>query len=145
MRKTLLYRLFGTGSIPDDALSQVRIEGVLLSDEGIGGSLTFRNFRAPGRYSGWRRTWFSGSLVLTRKHFLAFRYAQPVIGVAWDDEKVTKLNCSLEKKNTLCVQFDASTFEEDWSGDLEVRFSTPLARSFLEKIKRKIDSCHPPR
>ena len=140
MNKTLLYRLFKAGRIPKDAVSQIRIEGVVLSDEGIGGSITFRNFRAPGQYSSWRRSWFSGSLVLTRKHFLAFRYSKPIIGVAWDDDRIKKLNCSLENKNTLCIQFDAATFHEDWSGEMEIRFSTALAHSFLNKIKRKFGS-----
>ena len=136
MNKTLLYRLFKIGRIPKDVRSQVLIEGVVLSDEGIRGSITFRNFRAPGKYSSWRRSWFSGSLVLTRKHFLAFHYSNPIIGVAWDEPRIKKLNCSVEKKNTLCIKFDASTFNEDWSGEMEIRFSTPLARSFLNKIKR---------
>jgi len=134
MNKTILYRIFGLGKIPKDSVSQVHIEGIVLSEEGIGGSVTYRNFRAPGRYSGWQRSWFTGSLVLTRKHFLAFRYSKPVIGVAWDDERIKKLNCSLKSNNTLSIRFDASTFNDDWSGEIEVRFSTPRARSFLEKI-----------
>ncbi len=136
MKKTILYRLFKAGSIPKDARSQILIEGIVLSDEGISGSLTYRNFRAPGRYSGWRRTWFSGSLVLTRQHLLAFGFSKPVIGVAWDDEKINALDCTLLNRRTLSFRFDASTFNSDWSGDLEVRFSTPLARSFLYNIKR---------
>jgi hypothetical protein len=137
MNKTLLYRLFKAGAIPKDARSQIHKEGVVLSDEGIAGSVTFRNFRAPGRYSSWRRNWFSGSIVLTRKHFLAFSWSKPIIGVAWDDQRIKALNCSLEKKQILYIAFDASTFNEDWSGDVEIRFSTRLARSFLEAIKRK--------
>ena len=130
--------MFKAGRIPKDAVSQIRIEGVVLSDEGIGGSITCKNFRAPGRYSSWRRSWFSGSIVLTTKHFLAFGYSKPIIGVAWDDDRIKALNCSLENENTLCIRFDASTFHEDWSGEMEIRFSTPLAHSFLEKIKRKV-------
>ena len=107
-----------------------------MQDEGIAGSVTFRNFRAPGRYHRWRRTWFSGSIVLTREHFLAFQYSKPIIGVPWKDERMNALRCSLEDENTLCVGFDASTFHDDWSGDVEVRFSTPMAGVFLETIER---------
>lgn len=138
MRKTLLYRLFKTGKIPKTARSQMLKEGVILQDEGIPGSITFKKFRAPGKYHGWKRNWFSGSIVLTRKHFLAFRYSEPVIGVAWDDDKSKKLECSIENRNTLCVKFEVSTFNEDWSGRLEIRFSTPMAQSFQREIKRKI-------
>lgn len=72
--------------------------------------------------------------MLTKEHFLAFRYSNPIIGVSWDDDRIKSLNCFLENENTLCVEFDASTFCEDWSGNIEVRFSTLLAQAFLEKI-----------
>ena len=134
MSKTLLYRLFGIGKIPAHAVQQIRREGVLLQDEGIGGSVTFRNFRAPGKRYGWRRTWFSGSVVLTREHFLAFKYSQPVVGVSWNDVKLNKLNCYVDQSDRLCVEFDASTYHQGWSGNITVRFSTPLARAFLQKI-----------
>jgi len=130
----LLYRLFGIGKIPAHAVQQIRREGVLLQDEGIGGCVTFRNFRAPGKRYGWRRTWFSGSVVLTREHFLAFKYSQPIVGVSWNDVKLNKLNCYVDQGDRLCVEFDASTYHQGWSGNITVRFSTPLARAFLQKI-----------
>ncbi len=136
MSKTLLYRLFKIGSIPKGALRQIQKEGVILQDEGIGGSITLRKFRAPGRYHGWRRTWFSGSIVLTQEHFLAFQYSKPVIGVGWDDDELKQLDCALEDGHTLCVGFDASTFNDDWSGSIQVSFATPLARLFLETIEQ---------
>ena len=133
--KTLLYRLFRIGKIPKVVADQIQKEGVLLQDEGIGGSITFRNFRAPGRRHGWKRTWFTGSIVLTKDHFLAFNFSKPVIGLSWAEDALKELNCSLEKENILCVKFDASTFNEDWSGDVEVRFRTPLAKQILEVIE----------
>ncbi len=138
MSKTLLYRLFGLGKIPRNGIDQIQMEGIVLQDEGIGGSVTFKRFRAPGRYHGWRRNWFSGSVVLTREHFLAFRYSRPVIGVSWGDEKMSKLDVRLESKNTLFVGFEASTFQEEASGDIEVRLSTPLAQEILKQIERRV-------
>ena len=138
MSKTLLYRLFKIGRIPKGALEQLRKEGVVMQEEGIGGTVTLKNFRSPTRRSGWRRSWFSGSIVLTEQHFLAFQYSTPVIGVAWNHEKIKTLNCFLEEDDTLCVAFDASTFNDDWSGDVEVRFTTPMAQLLLERIQHNI-------
>ncbi len=137
MGKTLLYRLFGLGGIPREVEEQIQSEGVVLRDEGIRGSVTFRRFRAPGRYHGWRRTWFSGSIVLTRRHFLAFQYSRPIIGVPWDAEKLEQLDVRLENETTLCVAFEASVFQEDASGEVEVRLSTPLAPEALRHIERR--------
>jgi len=136
MSKTLLYRLFGLGGIPQNAVDQIQKEGLVLQDEGIGGSLTFKRFRAPGKYYAWRRSWFSGSVVLTQEHFLAFRYSQPIIGVSWCDKKFKELSVRLEDENTLCVGFEASTFQEDASGEVEVRLSTTLAPELLRQIEK---------
>ena len=111
MGKTLLYRLFGVGGLPREVEEQIEREGVVLRDDGIRGSVTFRRYRAPGRYHGWKRSGFTGSLVLTRQHFLAFKYSQPIIGVAWDDDKLAALDVRLESEETLCVSFEASVFQ----------------------------------
>ncbi len=136
MSKTLLHRLFGVGAIPRDARDRIQRQGVVLQDEGIRGSVTFRRYRAPGKYFGWRRTWFSGSLVLTRRHFLAFQYSRPIIGVPWDDDKLRELDVRLDGEETLSVAFDAATFDQNASGEIEVKFSTPLAREFLQQIEQ---------
>lgn len=136
MGKTLLYRIFGVGRLPRNVEDQIQREGVVLRDEGIRGSVTFRRFRAPGRYHGWKRSWFSGSIALTRQHFLAFKYSRPIIGVPWDHDKLEELTVRLEGENTLCVAFEASVFQEDASGEVEVRLSTPLAREALGQIER---------
>ncbi len=136
MSKTLLYRLFGLGGIPRDAEVQIQKEGVVLQDEGVAGSVTFKKYRAPGKYYGWKRSWFSGSVVLTRQHFLAFRYSQPIIGVSWDDEKIKELDVRLDNENTLRVTFDVAAFHQNAAGEIVVRFSTPLARRLLKQIEQ---------
>ncbi len=137
MSKTLLYRLFKAGKLPSKLESQIHREGIVLFDEGIGGSVTYRGFRAPGRRHGFRRSWFSGSIVLTKEHFLAFQFSRPIIGVPWNHDKIGELNCCLEGDQILRVAFDAAAFYEDWSGGIEVRFSTLMAQSFLDVIKQK--------
>ena len=139
MGKTLLHRLFGLGKIPKHVLPDLEQEGIVLADEGIGGSITFKRFRAPGRYYGWKWSWFTGALVLTSTRFAAFTFYphfNPIINVPLDDDRLGELRCSLKNETTLCVQFDPSVFHEGWSGSIECRFSTPQARSFLEHLTR---------
>jgi hypothetical protein len=54
MKKTLLHRIFGWGRIPKRYAPTLHNEGIILLDEGIGGSITFKKFRAPGRYHSWK-------------------------------------------------------------------------------------------
>ncbi|MEJ7848655.1 MAG: hypothetical protein WKF92_11275 [Pyrinomonadaceae bacterium] len=48
MSKTFLYRFFGIGGIPTNVRAEIEREGVVLFDEGIRGTVTYINFRAPG-------------------------------------------------------------------------------------------------
>lgn len=134
MGKTLLYRLFGLGKLPKRILPDLEQEGIVLLDEGISGSVTLRNFRAPGKRYSWRRSWFSGSLVLTGSRFAAFSFSKPIINVPLGDDRLNGLRRSLEGESALCVHFDPSAFHEGWSGSVECRFSTPQARLFFEQL-----------
>jgi hypothetical protein len=134
MAKTLLYRIFGVGKIPWQLSSTLKIEGIVLLDEGISGSVTYLNFRAPGKYSSWRRQWFTGSIALTQARLLGLQYANPIINVPVTDERLRSMRFSVEGGNTLLVAFDPALFHNDWSGTIECRFRTSLAQEFLERL-----------
>lgn len=123
MARTLMYRLFGAGKVPKQAMSILETEGIVYQEEGIPGSIGFRNFRSPGRRSGYRRNWFSGSIVLTKLHFLAFGGRQTMIGIPWDNEKLGALSCTIDEKSRLRIDYDAATFNDDWSGDIELFYT----------------------
>ena len=138
MSKTLLYRLFGFGGVPQAMKPILEQEGIVLLDEGIGGSITFRNFRAPGKRYSYRKNWFTGSLVVTKLRFAGFAFSRPVINVPLEGPHLDKLDCSLEKEHAILhVAFDSSDFHEEWSGAIECRFRTPKARQFLERLKAR--------
>jgi hypothetical protein len=134
MGRTLLYRLFGVGKIPAQWDATIESEGVVLSDEGIGGSVTYRDFRAPGKRFAWRKVAFTGAIALTKVRLLALQYASPVINIPLDDERFKQLQISVEGEETLLVAFDPSLFHKDWSGTMEYRFRTPHAGEFSKAL-----------
>ena len=138
MAKTLLYRLFGVGRMPAPWRSTIESEGVILIDEGIAGSVTYRDFRAPGKRSAWRKVAFSGSIALTKTRLLALQYANPAINIPLDDERFKQLRISVEGEQTLLVAFDASLFHDDWSGTMEYRFRTSQAKTLFETLRARI-------
>ena len=75
MAKTLLYRLFGVGKIPAQLSAELKLENVILLDEGISGSVTYLDFRAPGKRFGWSRQWFSAGIALTQVRLVALQYS----------------------------------------------------------------------
>lgn len=148
MRKTLAYTLFKIGRILAAQMKELQSEHIEVYDEGIHCSLTFKNFKAPGRRESWRRIWFGGAIALTGQRLVALRGTMFTSGIAladdnsrlinvpFSDDRFRLMNISLEKTDRLLIAFDAALFNADWSGQLEYRFRTPLAQNFLEGIQR---------
>ena len=139
MAKTLLYRLFGLGKIPEQSMSTLRSEGILACDEGIKGSITYRDFRAPGKYSAWQRQWFTGGLVLTQVRLVSLISLNQAIDVSLTDERIRSMRFSVEKASTLLIAFDPGLCHPGWSGTMEYRFRTTEAEAFGEKLHERID------
>jgi hypothetical protein len=135
MIRALLHRLFGV-KMPVPLAEQLKGEGVLLSAENVKGSVTYIDFRAPGRHANWRRVWYRASIALTGLRLVAMQGSQPLIDVPLTDERIRRMQFSLEKSDTLLVAFDASLFHQDWSGKIEYRFRMEQAQAFLDKLRQ---------
>lgn len=135
MAKTFLYRFFGIGKLPANLVTEFQAEGLVLMDEGIRGNVTYINFRGGGRISNWKRQWFGGVIALTEKRLVAYRLRHPIIDVALDDPRLKQMEFSIEEAETFLAAFDANLFQPDWSGRIEYRFRTPIARQLLAALK----------
>ena len=133
--KSLLYKLFGVGKIREPLLSQLKGEEIIASDEGIKSTLTYKTFRAPGRYSNWKRRWFSGAIALTKKRIVLQQYSQPVINLELTDERFRKIKVSLETEDTLLFEFEPQIFLENSSGEIEWRCRTSHAKIIYDRLK----------
>jgi hypothetical protein len=140
MAKALFYRLFGLGKIPERFMSPLRSEGILAFDEGIKGSITYRDFRAPGKYSSWRRQWFNGGIILTQVRLVSLISLSQAIDVPLTDERIRSMRFSVEKAGTLLIAFDPGLFHPGWSGAMEYRFRTEEAEVFVEKLRERIEA-----
>ena len=136
MAKTLLYRLFGVGKIPAQWRRTIESEGIVLMDEGIGGTVTYRDFRSPGRRASWKKSAFSGAIALTRTRLLALQFSSPVINVPLDDDRLRQMQFSVENQDRVLIAFNANLFHNDWSGTIEYRFRTEQAPAFLKSLQR---------
>jgi uncharacterized SAM-binding protein YcdF (DUF218 family) len=114
--------------------AQLQPEGIVLFEEDVKGSMTFRNFRSPGRYDSWRKVLITSLIALTKTRLLALKGPGPIINVPFTDERLLQMRFSLEGEKTLLVAFDANLFQPDWSGEIEYRFHTTQAQEFLQKL-----------
>ncbi len=136
MSKTLFYKLFGWGKIPEAMLPILKEEGIVLGEEGLSGTVYFKNFRAPGKRYSRRISWFSGSIVLTKIRLVAWSYSKPIINVPVDSDFFNALHFFLKDEKTLGVKFDSSLFNEQWSGDIEYRLKVSQPRLFLKHLEQ---------
>ena len=134
MKKALFYRLFGVGKLPANAVTALDGEGILLSDEGLKGSVTYRNFHRPGKYAGFQRVGLVASIAITNKRMAAYTGNAAVIDVELSDPRIKQIVLSVEPNGALLIAFDASLFHGDWSGTIEYRINTMLARRITDKV-----------
>ena len=111
--------------------SRLQPEGIVLFEEDVKGSMTFRNFRSPGRYDSWRKVLITSLIAVTKTRLLALKGSSPIINVPFTDERLRRMKFSLEGEKTLLVAFDANLFQPEWSGAIEYRFKTSQARRLL--------------
>ena len=116
--------------------AQLQPEGIVLFEEDVKGSMTFRNFRSPGSYYSWRKVLITSLVALTKTRLLALKGSSPIINVPFTDERLRRMKFSLEGERTLLVAFDANLFQPEWSGEIEYRFKTPQARRLWESLPK---------
>lgn len=134
MRKSWLYRLFKLGRVPREAVPVLQPEGIVLLEEGLRGSVTLRNYRAPGRYHSYKSSILAGSLVLTEQRFAAFAFSKPLINIPLHDDRLRALEMSVPREGVLEVKFDPSVFDLQASGSVECRYHTANAHMYLERV-----------
>lgn len=135
--KTILYKLFGIGKIREPLLSQLKSEEIIALDEGIRSTITYKNFRAPGRYSNWKRRWMTGAIALTKKRLVLQQYSQPLINLELTDARFQRIKVSLETEDTLLFEFAPDLFLENSSGQIEWRCRTTQAKVIADAIHKK--------
>jgi len=135
LSKTLLYKLFRIGGIPKKLRPVLEQEGIRCVDEGIGGWVYMKNYRAPGKRFKYRATGFTGFLAATGKRVVAYTYWKPIINIPVEDPRLGELELELLRNDSLKISFEASSFDTSRQGRIEVRFKTDKASLFYSLIK----------
>jgi hypothetical protein len=134
MQKTILYRLLRIGSIPGKVLPVLEQEGIVLSDEGMGGWFIARNVKGPGKRYMLRREGFSGCLAMTRKRIICYTYWKRQISISVDDPRLSELYVNATDRQKLSISFESSVFRDGWDGVIEYQFKTDKAIQFQDAL-----------
>jgi hypothetical protein len=134
MKKTILYRLFGFGSVPKKLRPVIEQEGIVVFDEGIGGWFVTKNVNGPGKRYRHRTEGFSGCLAVTKARVVCYTYGKRQINISVENPKIANLYVDTPEEQKLCLSFESSNFREEWEGVIELRFNTDKALLFRDAL-----------
>lgn len=136
MKKSLFYRFFGLGKIPKPLRRTLEAERIEVSDEGIGGWIVYKNFKAPGKRFYRRMKGFAGFLVVTRKRVIAYAFRSRMMNIPLDDPKLEAVSITLPNPERIEFSFESSVFHPDRSGEVTLRFNTSQAETFYDILMK---------
>jgi hypothetical protein len=119
--------LLGRGQIDERLRAELTAADLILLEEGLTGSITYRNYRVPGQYSSWRKAAVSGAVAVTPQRLVVWagkgKHIDIPLAGPWRDA----LEVTAEQGDRICFAYDAARFSPSRSGTVQVRLRTPNA------------------
>ena len=126
--------MFRTGRLRDDLYAELAAEQIVVLEERLKATITYRGFRAPHRRYGVRKDFTRGTLAITRRRLLVWAERMRQIDVTYDSPLFDVLEISTEP-GKLVIGFDVSRFHDDWTGRMEVRLRHPEPERLAEAVR----------
>jgi hypothetical protein len=126
--------LLGSGRFPDELGTTLRAEGVELLEEGLSGSVTFRDYKAPGRRYSWRKVAVNGAIALTTRRLVVWCGRHKEVDIPIDHPLLGAVSAGRDEPDRVRLSYSAQAFHGDRSGTVELRFTTPRAAWLVERL-----------
>lgn len=126
--------LLGQGRLPDELRAALMAEDLLLLDEELTGSITYRNYRAPGRRSSYRKEAISGAIAVTAQRLVVWGARSKQIDVPLNHPLRGAVEVSTEPGDRILFGYDAAAFDTARSGRVELRLRTAQAARIAELL-----------
>jgi len=126
--------LTGSGELPAPLRAELDAEGLLLLEETLPGSITFRHYRAPGRRDSLRKVAISGAIAVTAGRLVVCVRASKHIDVSRSGPLWSAIEVAVDKPGRVCFAYDAAAFSTERSGRVEVRLCTEQAARVVELL-----------
>jgi len=130
MSKTLRYRLFKAGAMPDALRDEIKQEQVLFLDEGIPVTVRRRG-TAPG-FSGSATGKFSGALAITDRRIVASISKTSMVDAAYEVKDATHAELAINEDG-LHVTVDASV-NPRCTGEIKMHFKAQFTKQQIDQF-----------
>jgi len=127
MSKTLGYRLFRLGRVPKTWRKELEAEDILCCDEGVPVEICYRNYQAPGKRFGYKRSSNSGSIVVSGNRLAIFFARWPILVAELGSRQMQAIHLEISAPNVLQITFDAHALDSQRSGSVQIAVRTALA------------------
>jgi hypothetical protein len=134
--KSILFRLFRLGALPDRIRPLLELEGITALDEGIGASLSAKRLKGPGKRYFHKKSRFPACIAVTNKRVAVFAFRnKEIINIPAEKINPDNFSAGVLDNSILVISFESSSFLSGWSGAVEIKFRTPKARALYEAIR----------
>lgn len=130
----LMRVLLGPGRFPEALRAELAADGPVVLEEGLSGSVTYRNYRAPRQRSNWKKEAASGAVAITRTRLVVFAGRMKHIDVPLAHPLRATITVAADQPDRVCFGYDAGAASSDRSGQVEVRLRTPQAARIVELL-----------
>jgi hypothetical protein len=129
--------LTGAGLFPAELRAGLDAEGVMALDEGLPGSITYRDYRAPGRRSSYRKEAVTGAIAVTGQRLVVWAGRGKQIDVPLIHPSRALIDVGLDGPDRISFGYDAGRFSDSRCGTVEIRLRTPKAGHIAELVARR--------
>lgn len=130
MAKSIFYKFLGFGRMPDHYRGELTNDNLQIVEDGLKITVTFRNYRAPGKYFKLKKYWGPGALGISKNLIIITYYNSKMLHVRLDDKRFKNIEKSFDQKS-LSFKINANDFSRDASGEILIR----IFPDNLQKIK----------
>ncbi|MFA5995556.1 MAG: hypothetical protein WCW27_01190 [Patescibacteria group bacterium] len=134
MPKSLLYKFFGLGKMPEKIKQTLINDQLIYLEEGVSFSIKYTDYQAPGRRFYHKKSWWVAALGFSNNFFVVSTQRKILINMAIKDKKFSQLKF-YQDQATLLIKFNSAVFNNTTSGEIELRFRVENINPFLKFIK----------
>jgi hypothetical protein len=131
--------MLNSGRFPDGIRAAVTAETVLVLEEGLPGSVTYRHFRGPGERARYRKDAVSGAIAVTSRRFVVWAGRFKHIDVPHTHPMRAVIEVTEDRPGRVCFRYDAGAGNTALSGQVEVRLRTPQATQIVTLLNQPWD------
>ncbi len=133
--------LLGNGQLKPELRAALRSEGLVILEEGLSGSIRYRNFKAPGRRFHGKVTLQRIGLGISRERLAVYCRSGRVklIDTHFSDPRLTALDASIQDDDTVLMRIDYDRVPvPNVSGEITITAKTPNASNIVEHLQVRL-------